>query len=316
MENVTCTICRNREAFYHRPYSGERLCRRCFVKSVENKVRTTIAEYGMLEYDDRVAVAVSGGKDSVSLLHVLAKIEREYPKSSLVAVSVDEGIKGYRDEAIEIAMENCEKLSVEHHVISFKELYGFTLDEIVERLRAKRGLRLTPCAYCGVLRRKALNIIARKVKAEKLATAHTLDDEAQTVLLNILQGDALRLAREKPFTDEAHPKLVKRIKPFCQIPERETALFAYFKGIKFQRYPCPYASQAMRSDVRFFLNRMEEKHSGLKFALINSAEKIRRAMEKTVGKEGLRECLQCGEPTSQEICKACEMLQELSENVF
>ncbi len=306
-----CSICRRREAFYYRPYSGERLCRRCFVKSVENKVRATIAEYGMLEYDDRVAVAVSGGKDSVSLLHVLAKIEGEYPKSSLVAVSVDEGIRGYRDEAIKIAVENCEKVNVEHHIISFKELYGFTLDEIVDRLRAKRRPQLTPCAYCGVLRRKALNIIARKVEAKKLATAHTLDDEAQTVLLNILQGDSLRLVREKPFTDEAHPKLVKRIKPFCEIPERETALFAYVKRIRFQRYPCPYASQAMRNDVRLFLDRMEEKHSGLKFAVVSFADKIRRAMEKNYGKERLRECVQCGEPTSQETCKACEMLQNL-----
>ncbi|MEM3783655.1 MAG: TIGR00269 family protein [Candidatus Bathyarchaeia archaeon] len=308
--NVVCTLCKRREAFFFRPYSGEKLCKKCFVESVENKVRATIAKYKMLEFDDRIAVAVSGGKDSVSLLHILAKIERDYPKASLVAVSVDEGIAGYRDEALKIAGENCKKLGVEHHVISFRELYGFTLDEIVMLKRSGEN-ELTPCAYCGVLRRKALNIIARKVDADKLATAHTLDDEAQTVLLNMLHGNVLRITREKPVTDETHPKLIRRVKPFCEIPEKETALFAYVRKIKFQGIPCPYAPEALRNDVRLFLNRMEEKHTGIKYTVFKAAEKIRQAVEETAGSEILKECSQCGEPTVQNLCKACEMLQKI-----
>jgi uncharacterized protein (TIGR00269 family) len=265
----------------------------------------------MFEFDDRIAVAVSGGKDSVSLLHILAKIERDYPKASIVAVSVDEGIAGYRNEALKIARENCRKLDVEHHIISFRELYGFTLDEVVERIRAADKSRLTPCAYCGVLRRKALSLIAREVGADKLATAHTLDDEAQTVLLNMLHGDIMRIAREKPVTNDVHPKLVRRVKPFCEIPEKETALFAYVKKIKFQSTPCPYASEALRSDVRQFLNRMEEKHAGIKYTVFKAAERIRQVMEKAVSAEALKKCSHCGEPTTQDLCKACEMLQTL-----
>jgi len=197
---AVCTLCKRREAFYFRPYSGEKLCRKCFAESIETKVRATIAKYKMLEFDSKIAVAVSGGKDSVSLLHILAKIvEKDYPKASLTAITVDEGIRGYRDEALKIARKNCQELGVEHHVISFKELYGFTLDEIVKRLKQKKEkTELTPCAYCGVMRRKALNFLARKVGADKLATAHTLDDETQTILLNIFHGDILRIAREKP----------------------------------------------------------------------------------------------------------------------
>lgn len=309
--NVVCTLCKRRDAFFFRPYSGEKLCKKCFVESVENKVRATIAKYKMFEFDDRIAVAVSGGKDSVSLLHILAKIEQDYPKASILAVSVDEGIAGYRDEALKIAGENCKKLGVEHHVISFKELYGFTLDEIIYKLKRSGESELTPCAYCGVLRRKALNIIARKVVADKLATAHTLDDEVQTVLLNMLHGDVLRITREKPVTDETHPKLIRRVKPFCEIPEKETALFAYVRKIKFQSIPCPYAPEALRNDVRLFLNRMEEKHAGIKYTVFKAAEKIRLAVEKTAGSEILKECSYCGEPTVQGICKACEMLQKI-----
>ncbi len=308
-----CSICKRKEIFFFRPYSGERLCKGCFVKSIENKVRATIAKYGMFEFEDRIAVAVSGGKDSVSLLHILSKIERSYPKASLVAVSVDEGIAGYRDEALKIAEENCRKLGVEHHIISFKELYDFTLDEIAGKLRDAGEVGLTACAYCGVLRRKALNVIARKVDADKLATAHTLDDEVQTILLNMIHGDPYRIAREKPVTNEKHPKLVRRVKPFCEIPEKETALYAYIKKIKFQSTLCPYAPEALRNDVRVFLNRMEEKHAGIKYTIFKAAEKIRPAIEKAEKAETLRECNNCGEPTTQILCKACEMLQKLRE---
>lgn len=309
---AVCTACRERDAFYFRPYSGERLCRKCFAQSVEAKVRATIAKYGMLRFDDRIAVAVSGGKDSVSLMHIMAKMERKHPKSSFVAVTVDEGIKGYRDEALEIAAENCRELNVEHHTVSFKEFFGYTLDEIVKRQKQKGNDNMTTCAYCGVLRRKALNLAARQIKADKLATAHTLDDEAQTILLNIFHGDVWRLAKEKPVTDEVHPKLVRRIKPFCEIPERETALYAYIKRVEFQSRPCPYASDALRNDVRMMLNRIEERHAGMKFTVFKSIEKIRPAIEDAVEGEGLKECSECGEPTTEKVCRTCQMLSQLS----
>ncbi len=152
---------------------------------------------------------------------------------------------------------------------------------------------------------------ARKIGADKVATAHTLDDETQTFLLNILHGDVLRIAKEKPVTDEVHPKLVRRIKPFCEIPERETAMYAYVKGIRFQSTRCPYASEALRNDARALLNMMEEKHPGIKFTIFKSIEKIRPALEETAKKEGLGECIECGEPTTEKICRACQLRQHM-----
>jgi uncharacterized protein (TIGR00269 family) len=280
------------------------------MKSIEQKTRATIAGYGMFRFDDRIAVAVSGGKDSISLLHVLAKIEKQFPKATLLAITVDEGIKGYRDEALRIAAENCESVGVEHRVVSFKELFGYTFDDMVKRLAKKKG-KQTPCAYCGVLRRKALNVAAREAKVSKLATAHTLDDESQTILLNIFHGDVLRIAKEKPFTDEVHPKLVPRIKPFCEIPEKETALYAYVKGIRFQSTPCPYASDALRNDARMILDGLEEKHPGMKFTVFKSIERIRPALESLATGEGLGECVECGEPTTDKVCRTCQMLKQM-----
>jgi uncharacterized protein (TIGR00269 family) len=309
--NAVCSSCKRREAFFFRRYSGEELCKKCFSESIEQKVRATISKHKMFRFDDRIAVAVSGGKDSISLMHILTKLERNYPKASLVAVTVDEGIKGYRDEALKIAAEHCRKLGVEHQVVSFKKLYGFTLDEAVKRIRQKGEGGVTPCACCGVMRRNALNMAARKLEADKLATAHTLDDETQTILLNIFQGDVMRIAREKPVTDEAHPKLVQKIKPFCEIPEKETALYAYVRGVKFQSKPCPYASEALRNDARIMLNRLEEKHPGIKFVIFNSIEKIRPVLGSVAVEEGLRECRECGEPTTDEVCRTCQMLKDL-----
>jgi uncharacterized protein (TIGR00269 family) len=312
--NVTtavCSVCKRRDAFFFRPYSGERLCKKCFVGSIEAKVRATIAKYQMFNFDDRIAVAVSGGKDSVSLLHVLTKMERLHPEASLVAVTVDEGIKGYRDEAMEIAAANCKKLGIEHHVVSFKELYGFTLDDIVARARLRDDGELTSCAYCGVLRRRALNVAARDVGADKIATAHTLDDEVQTILMNIFRGDILRLAKEKPVTDDVHPRFVRKVKPFCEVPEKESTLYAYVKNIRFQDTPCPYASEALRNDVRLMLNRMEEKHEGTKFTVFKSIERIRPALDEIVKKGDLKECVECGEPSSSDLCRTCEMLRQL-----
>ena len=308
---TVCAVCKRREAFFLRPYSGERLCEKCFVESVEAKVRGTIAKYGMFSFDDRIAVAVSGGKDSISLLHILAKTERAHPKASLVAVTVDEGINGYRDEALAIAATNCKTLGIEHHVVSFKELYGFTLDEIIAHVGKKGERELTSCAYCGVLRRRALNVAARNVCADKVATAHTLDDEVKTSWMNIFRGDIMRLAKEKPVTDEVHPRLVRKVKPFCEVPEKESTLYAYVKKIRFQDMPCPYASEALRNDIRAVLNRMEEKRAGTKFTVFKSIERIRPALDELVKNGVFSECIQCGEPASSGLCRTCELLRQL-----
>ncbi len=286
------------------------MCKRCFTESIENKVRATIVKYKMLSYGDKVAVAVSGGKDSITLLEILAKMERHYPRATLTAVTVDEGIAGYRDEALDLTSSTCKRLGIQHHIVSFKKLYGSTLDEIVARTK-EIGSPLTPCAFCGVLRRKAMNLAALEAKADKIATGHTLDDEVQTSMMNIFHGDIAKLAAEKPVTDLVHPRLVQKVKPLCEIPERESALYAYVKGFKFQSCPCPYAGEAMRNDIRVLLNRMEERHAGTKFTIFKSIDKLRTGVMRSEEKGSFRKCSQCGEPAAGDLCMACQLLKQL-----
>jgi len=305
-----CTVCKTQESFFYRKYSGQKLCKKCFSKSIETKVRTTITKYHMLEFNDHLAVAVSGGKDSLSLLHILAKLQKYRPKTTLTAITIDEGIKGYRDEALDLAIKNCKELEIPLHIVSFKKLYELTLDELISKVRSKGQTELTSCAYCGVLRRRAINMAAREVNATKIATAHTLDDETQTAIMNILRGDTTRLSKEKPITNKVHPLLVRKIKPFCEVPENESALYAYIKKIPFQDTPCPYASDALRNDIRTMLNTIEEKHVGTKFAISRAMQRLQPALEHITTKENFRACKECGEPSSQELCKTCEMLQQ------
>jgi len=303
---LKCDICHEEEAFYKRTYEGVSLCRKCFVNNIEEKVRRTISKYDMLSPQGRVAVAVSGGKDSLTLLTIMNRIEREFPKIELAAITIDEGIGGYRDEAIEIAESYCKEVGVEHVVLSFKELFGHTLDSIVKSRR-----ELTPCSYCGVLRRRAINEAAKTVKADVVATAHNLDDEVQTFMLNLFHGDVNRIARVKPVLNDFTGRFLRRVKPLCEVVEKEVALFAYLTGIRFQSMPCPYMSTSLRNDMRSILNRMEAKHSaGIKYTAYRSMEKIREMLEKSkVGVE-LSNCEFCGEPTVAKVCEVCNLLGE------
>jgi uncharacterized protein (TIGR00269 family) len=255
----------------------------------------------MFEYDNRIAVAISGGKDSLALLKILWEIEQDKPKSELIAISIDEGISGYRDEALRIAKKYCKEFDVEVYTTSFNELFHETMDDIAERDR-----ELGTCSYCGVLRRKALNTAANKVSADRLATGHNLDDMAQSVLLNILRGDIQRIEGFEPGGKEMET-FVRRVKPICEIPERETTFYVYINDLEFQNIPCPYASEAMRNDVRQFLNMMEIKRPGTKYIVYQTGVKLRpEAIETQI----INRCELCGSPTTGIICRTCELTRE------
>jgi uncharacterized protein (TIGR00269 family) len=263
----------------------------------------------MLEPNDTVVVAVSGGKDSVTLLRILWKLERRFPPARLVALTVDEGISGYRDEAISISREACEELKIEHAVVSFEDLFGTTMDDI-----ASRRKELHPCSYCGVLRRKALNEAARRLGATKLATAHNLDDETQTVILNMMHGDIERTLQTPQVTNKAPAGFIPRIKPLADVPERETALYAYASGVRFQTTACPHGNDALRGDIRVMLNRLESKHPGLKYTLARSIEKLAVSTGGIRERRAFQTCAVCGDPTPNDVCEACLMLRTLKTN--
>lgn len=303
---MLCKFC-SADAVYTREFEGVSFCGKCFRDAIDDRVRRTVIKHGMLSYNDHVAVAVSGGKDSLTLLHLLVKLEKHFPRSKITAVSVDEGIEGYRDEALQLARKFCQRLEVPHLVVSYRDLFGVTTDEI-----AKMQPRQTPCSYCGVFRRKAINRAAVTVGATKIATAHNLDDEVQTVLLNMLHGDPMRIVRSGPVLRDPRGRFLARIKPLCEIPEKEVVLYAYLSGFEFQSIACPHGAEALRNDIRNFMNQMEQKHPGTKFTLLRTAEKLRETLSDTAPLSELNECEKCGDPTPHRLCEACLMLEAIA----
>ena len=306
MSKAQCTSCSSK-AIYTREHEGVSFCSKCFCNALTERVRRTVTENEMLKYDDHIAVAVSGGKDSLTLLQLLVRLEERFPRSRITAVSVDEGIDGYRDEALDIARKACKALDVEQLVVSYRDLFGVTTDEIAEM-----HLSQTPCSYCGVFRRKAINKAARMVGATKIATAHNLDDEVQTVLLNMLHGDPWRLVRSGPVLHDPRGRFLTRIKPLCDIPEKEIVLYAYLNGFDFQATACPHGQAALRNEIRSFLNQMEQKHPGTKFTLERTAERLREMLADAAPVSQLNECTRCGDPTPHDVCEACLMLDAIA----
>jgi uncharacterized protein (TIGR00269 family) len=295
-------------AIYFRANEGRHYCKKCFTRNIEKRVKTTISKFNLIEPNDRIVVALSGGKDSSNMLYVLNKIFKNNSKIKLIAITIDEGIKGYRDESIKGAKTFCKQLGVEHYLLSFEERFGTNLDKIAKKT-GKDGM----CSICGVLRRYLLNEKARELKASKVATGHNLDDECQSILMNLIKGDLLRLARSGPNPKiKDHSKFVQRIKPLIMIPERESALCALVNEIPAYFSECPYAVfNSLRSETQNFLNRLENKSSGVKYSLLRSAERLSPFLKDVFRKDEIRICKKCGEPTSGNICKTCLMIDKI-----
>jgi len=327
----TCYSC-SKTAITFRRTDGRYFCKDCFSKWVLSTVRKSIKQKKMFDRNDRIIVGLSGGKDSTVLLDVLNRIEKKYP-SELIAVCIDEGIDGYRDDGLPIAEMNAKKLDIEYHLFSFKELFGYTLDEIVQRSRELQKLLPStkktkkiqhgPCSYCGVFRRKAINLAARKLDGDKVATGHNLSDVSQTIMLNLLRGDSSKLIRGDLKPEKTHELLIPRVKPLQAVAERDVVLYAFYKEITYHTTECPYSVEAMRLDVRNFLIEIEDKYPGSLNCVRNGMEKISQQCADKVIPESIPSkkmqiqlCEKCGETSSSPICIGCQMIDVLFNTDF
>jgi cytoplasmic tRNA 2-thiolation protein 1 len=303
-----CSRCGGKP-FYTRRYSGETLCVSCFKDSIEDKARRTISKYRMIGTGEKVAVAVSGGKDSLSLLKIISDLYGPR-RNPIVAISIDEGVAGYRDEALDHARSLTGELGLEHVVLSYKELFGFTLDEALDW---KDERDVSSCSFCGVFRRRAIDEAAARANASVVATAHNLDDYIQTFMMNLMHGDVARLAWLDPsYSDDTFP--VRRVKPFMEIYEEEVALFAYQTGLPFQSVSCPYMHEGLRSEVRDYLNTMEANHPGMKNVLLRSSLDVISHYARSSDKKSVP-CSSCGKPSSNGLCNVCRMRAKVEEHV-
>ncbi len=289
---MKCSLCKETSVFLSPNY-----CKKHFIFYFEKKVKNTIKKFKLLKKSDRVAVAVSGGKDSSSLLFLLKKLGY-----NVYGLAIDEGIIGYRNKTLNGLKKICKRKKIKLKIVSFKQRFGKGLDEIIKKGEDR------PCTACGILRRNLLNVFSKSY--DVIATGHNLDDEAQAVLMNLLKGNSVLLGRLGPVSGEQKiGKFTKRVKPFYFCLEKEIMAYSYLIGLNIEFNECPYVENSFRLRIREMLNKIELKKPGTKKNIIDWFLRYKKSSIKI--SELPKSCSLCGEPSAKEICNSCSYLNKI-----
>lgn len=323
-----CELCHGRKAVMKRPKNLQKLCKECFYNVFETEIHNTITDAKLFYRGEVVAIGASGGKDSTVLASIMKTLNERYDYGlKLVLLSIDEGIKGYRDDSLATVKRNQTQYDMPLEIVSYKDLYNWSMDEIV----ACSGMR-NSCTYCGVLRRQALDRGAEKLRINHVLTGHNADDMAETVLMNILRGDTKRLEKSCNIMTESADSPIKRSKPFKYTYQKEIVLYAHYKKLDYFSTECTYAPESFRGTTRELLKALEAIrpscimdiiYSGEHFELkrkkmtpnFKNKKKIAEQELNTDGSVSLNKeikdgnkCEKCGYLSSNKICKACFLL--------
>lgn len=307
---LPCSRNCGKNAILKRPKTGHALCKECFFDAFETEVHFTITKAQLFKRGSTVAVAASGGKDSTVLAYVLKHLNKKHNYGlKLVLLSIDEGITGYRDDSLNTVKQNRDDYEMPLMILSYKDLYGWTMDEIVRAVGRKNN-----CTFCGVFRRQALDRGAVKLKVDCLATGHNADDIAETVLMNVLRGDLARLKRcTSIITDSGDG--IPRVKPLKYAYEKEIVMYAYHRKLVYFSTECVFAPNAYRGHARVLLKDMEKIDPAVIMNIIHSGETLVIGETSSAALPSLGKCTQCGYVSSQEVCKACVLLEGLNRGL-
>lgn len=284
---MKCSKCKEKAV-----YSNPRFCKKHFCEYVEKKVGDTIKKFNLVDKDknEKICVAVSGGKDSTTLLFILKKLGY-----NVEALAIDEGINGYRNITLDFLRKFCKAQEIKLVVKSYEDDFGKRLDKVI-----KKGE--PACNICGTFRRHMLNKYAEGY--DKIATGHNLDDEAQAILMNLLKAQTQMLGRQGPKTTKK--VFVRKIKPLYFLREKEIMAYAFINKFNVPFIECPFASESFRGYIRDWLNKIERENPGTKENIIKKYLSITKKLNNGTN-EFLDECPLCGYPSSGGLCKACKI---------
>lgn len=273
---------------------------------IQEKVNKTIQKYELCKHDEKILVALSGGKDSSVTAYLLKKFGY-----NIEGLHLDLGMGEYSRKCLNAVRELCEKLEIKLHIYDIKKELGASMCYLRTSIQESDGKGLKNCAICGVIKKWILNKKARELNADKIATGHNLDDETQTFLINIFKGSPELSINNSPITknysenlDKKNKnKFVLRIKPLFYIPEEK--IKNYSKKIKLPVVyeKCPCAIDSYRIQVRDFVKDLTERQ---KLNIIKNAENIIKSFN--VKKSEIKYCEKCGEPSRNNICKMCSLM--------
>jgi uncharacterized protein (TIGR00269 family) len=284
------------------------LCKPHFLEWLPAQTERFIKKYEMFTRYEKVLVAVSGGKDSLSLWNILIKLGYQADGLYISLGIGDEG--SYSD----LSRRLCEKFSRERnqklHIVDVKKEFGETIPQFAQRTRRGKN---KACSVCGLTKRHVMNQVARNYKYDALVTGHNLDDEAAVLFGNTLHWAGEFMLRQAPVLPET-PGLTRKAKPLCRFYEKEMAAYAILSGIEYIYEECPYSIGSTSIYYKQQLNLLEHDNPGekLRFYLhfLKAKESGLFAAPEVI-KQDLHECSNCGQPTSAEgMCSFCRMLHK------
>ncbi|KAI1104928.1 adenine nucleotide alpha hydrolases-like protein [Jackrogersella minutella] len=272
MPPALCALCKTERALIKRPKNYQKLCKGCFIQIFEDEVHHTITSSKLFFPGERVAIGASGGKDSTVLASVLKTLnDRHNYGVNFMLLSIDEGIKGYRDDSLETVKRNAVQYDMPLKIVGYDELYGWTMDQVVETIGKKGN-----CTYCGVFRRQALDRGAKMLGIKHVVTGHNADDVAETVLMNLLRGDLPRLSRSTSIVTGSDASEVKRSKPLKYSYEKEIVLYAHHKKLDYFSTECIYSPEAFRGSARSLIKNLERVRPSAILDVVRSGEDMAR----------------------------------------
>ena len=268
-------------------------CRDCFLHHVRTQVERAIHHFDMLQRDDRILVAVSGGKDSLALWDVL--LELGYRVDGLY---LGLGIGEYSSRSGDVARGFARDRGVDLVEVDLSGDYGFDIPTA-----GKKGSRST-CAVCGLSKRYVFNRVAREHGYDVIATGHNLDDEAATLLGNTLRWQTDYIARQFPVLP-AEDGLARKVKPLYRVSELETAAYAFLRGIDYVVEECPLVAGNTQLRYKEAMNRLESTSPGTKAQFFLGYLDRGAPLFDKQDVVDLRPCESCGEPTTGRFCAFC-----------
>jgi len=286
------------------PQHRLKLCAEHFCQWIPDMVERTIKKYGMFNRDERVLVAVSGGKDSLALWDVLIRLGYQ---TEGVYIHLGIGHEGYSD----VSQQRAEAFAARYEglplrIVNVSETYGAAIPDLA---RTGRGQRM--CSACGLVKRHIMNRIAYEGGYAAIATGHNLDDEAAVLMQNTLRWQTGYLRRQAPVLPSVHPRLARKVKPLVHLYERETAAYALLQEIEFVEQECPYSVDAKTIFYKELLNRLERRSSGAKLAFylrFLQAKKEEGMFVEEEPEEEYQTCTRCGQPTmAVGLCSFCRL---------
>jgi uncharacterized protein (TIGR00269 family) len=308
---LKCKVCREHAVVDIRRHNAA-FCRDHFIDHVRSQIARTIKEFRMFGPDDRLLIAVSGGKDSLALWDIL--LDLGYDTTGFY---LDLGIGGYSTRSKEAAIAFADRTGAKLILRSLATEHGYTVPELA-RLTGR-----VPCSGCGLNKRYEFNRAAIEEGFEVLVTGHNLDDEVATLFGNVLHWNADMLGRQMPVLqerilgsdDSAHVALVKKVKPLVRLAERETAAYAVVKGIDYVVEECPMVEGNTQHRYKEAVTLLEENSPGTKqqfyFGFLKRAQNKFSSGNADDAAEVVA-CAQCGAPTvrwddgSDPVCSFCK----------